>query len=133
MTPYQPNQEEDRDRDSSQRANHNDRQENPVLPSFKPRGFFFPDQYPIISSVRLPEDVKYVPNDWHSTHRRLEEYVGNHSCERNRRYATPPGREHDYARRHACHGVPDSGYPTDESVEAEPNLRAGDSPHVVQQ
>src|ERR1700733_3145267 len=81
MTPYQPNQEEDRDRDCSQHANHNDRQENPIPPSLKPRSFFLADQYPIISPVRLPEDVKYVPDDWHSTHCRLEEYVGNHSSE----------------------------------------------------
>ena len=33
----------------------------------------------------------------------------------------------------AKNGVPDSGYPAYECVEAEANLRARDSPHVVEQ
>ena len=131
--PYEPHQEEDRDRDGSQCAQYKDAQENPIPPSLKPRFFFLPDEYPIISSVRLPKDVKYIPDEWDSTHCRLQEYVRNHSSDRNGRHAAAPCREYNYARCRTCRYIPDSGYPAYEGVEAEPNLRARDLPHVVQE
>ena len=68
--------------------------EQPVLPRVLPQMLAIADEQVVVTAVRLPSHVRYIPDDWYGTEGVLDGQVEHHAHYRDARGPTFPCRKY---------------------------------------